>query len=126
MRPLPGAPPKKTSPGKRGWRSFGKGSPVGSLNPGVPDPSGHCCRRNSKENSLRSSLHSLPSMGGEGELQNSGNFSLSMARSSLSSLGLSKSGARCLSGMGQGSAGAGMGPSSPWECWGAPPRASRT
>lgn len=35
-------------------------------------------------------------MGGEGELQNSGNFSLNMARSSLSSLGLSKRGARCL------------------------------
>lgn len=55
------------------------------------------------ENSPQRICHSLPSMGGEGELQNSGNFSLSMARSSLSSLGLSKSGARCLHGMGQGS-----------------------
>ncbi|KAL0591137.1 hypothetical protein AAY473_038652 [Plecturocebus cupreus] len=40
----------------------------------------------------------IPSTGGEGELQNSGNFSLSIARSSLSNLGLSNRGARCLKG----------------------------
>lgn len=37
-----------------------------------------------------------PPTGGLGEPQNSGNFSLSMARSSLSNLGLSNRGARCL------------------------------
>lgn len=41
---------------------------------------------------------SVPSTGGLGELQNSGNFSLSMARSSLSNLGLSNRGAKCLMG----------------------------
>lgn len=51
---------------------------------------------------LRPPTPSLPSMGGEGELQNSGNFSLSMARSSLSSLGLSKRGARWLWEEGEG------------------------
>lgn len=46
-------------------------------------------------------LGSGPSVGGDGELQNSGKRSLSMERSSRSSLGLSNNGAKCLKANGE-------------------------
>lgn len=86
------------------------------MHTGEGEPSGQCPRDGELQRWLSTGrCHPLvkpaewegpvPSTGGLGELQNSGNFSLSIARSSLSNLGLSNRGAKCLGGGGRNEGG---------------------